>query len=260
MESQFSTGGRKWPRNLKDIAKDLERSDVLTRLPYFRRIRTDDGVLVSGTPVWLTRGGTVVTGARTAGIRTEEVRYYGDRFPLETVLIFEGVPRKDLKASFELGFGLPSDVVPPDGLRDGERLNPAHASVTFLFGAKCISCSRTPDPTTGHWTFGEQPLEAWGLDFSPSEVRLVQVSLGKPGGGRNAPPPLGLTVKGTQAAALTGTELPVAIQLQGTQLTATIQGKTYAFSVPADRPAGFYGVLVRGPGFAAIRKVQAGGR
>ena len=127
----------------------------------------------------------------------------------------------------------------------------------FLFGAKCIACDRTPDLTTGKWKFEKRRMEAWGLDISPSEVRLVQVSLARSGGGGNAPR-LALTAKGAQPAALTEANLPVAIQLQGTQLTATIQGKTYTFSVPPERAAGFYGVLVRGSGFAAIRKVQVG--
>jgi hypothetical protein len=50
----------------------------------------------------------------------------------------------------------------------------------------------------------------------------------------------------------------VSIKLQGAQLTATIAGKTYTFAVPADRVPGFYGVLLRGPGFAALRKLDVG--
>ena len=258
LDPHAEAAARRWTYNVKSVAKDMEREATVDRLADLRKLKRDDFVLVGRTPVWLTRG-AVVTGPRVDAVRAEELRYHGsETSPAETVLIFEGVPRKDLKASFELGFDIPPDFATPYGFGGREAPNPAHATVTFLFSARCIDCGRTPDPATGQWKFEQQPLQAWGLDLGPSEVRLVQLSLVERHGGRNAPSPLTLTPKGVQPAPSMGNSVPVSLKLQGTQLTATIAGKSYAFTLPADRPAGFYGVLVRGPGFAAIRKLDVG--
>lgn len=257
MGPQGDAFSARWKFEAKDIVKEIDRNEFVSRLPWFRQIRVDDHVLLGRTPVWPLRSGAV-SGPRADHVRTEEVRYHsGERQPDTNVLIFEGVPRKELKTSFELAFGLPPDFVRLYPKREREPPNAAHPHVTFLFAAKCIDCRRTPDPATGHWKFDRQPLSAWGLELGANEVRLVQVALdeGRGGGGS---PAVTITAQAAQPAALTGDTIPVSINLQGATLTATIQGKTFTFAVPAQRPAGFYGALLQGPGFVALRRLETG--
>jgi superfamily II DNA helicase RecQ len=48
----------------------------------------------------------------------------------------------------------------------------------------------------------------------------------------------------------------VVLRVQGGTVALTAGGKSASFQLPADIEAGFYGVLVRGPGFASLQALR----
>jgi TolB-like protein len=234
-------------------------------LPGLRRVEGDDYVLIGDTPVWSMRNRAdwndgsgphtrdidhFWTGRRRDPLRADEVRYYGSpglpawQTEASSVLVVEGVPRRELEARFEIDLTLPTDLpatVFDDDIPQG--WTPGRPRLVFFFRGRCIDC-------------GVRPMAAIGLAFAGDRVDLVEISVRRRSSALDPP---ALKVLASQAASRPSSpRTTVAVRIERDQALVTVNGRRLSFALPAEPPSGFYGFLIWKPGFVAIRDLRAG--
>ncbi len=232
----------------------------LALLDRVRKRGFDDSkhLLIGPHPTWtLQAPWWLRTGPRTDPRQAEQLRYYKDKpsnDETDTVVLFDGVPRADLEARFELGFDRPDDLgnsrIASGGWVDGRPI------VGFVFGVRDVRVKKQEDAS------GERvivrPTTQWMVRFDADAVRLVRMVE---------------TVRGSYERKdgwdeqLIGesrhkwgrgpSKVTVAVSDAG--VVVTVDGKRHRFDAPAER-TGFYGLQIRGIGFAEVARVRIDGR
>ena len=223
--------------------------------------------------------GQPFAGPRVDPRRADEIRYFKradrnddrDRF---TLLIVDGVPRRDLQTRYQLGFGAPpADFKTEPEQRRTREPPPAAAgvevgrpTVTFVFGVRDVNRVvrlEDKDGKEGARSGYPQiaPMRALGLRLEPTRAQLVDITRpsyteGRPWDGA------GLTMKPLGERALSrsaaGATVDVNVRVEGNKLKVSVAGET--FELPIDRPeSGFYGFLIEQPGYVALRQLDCGG-
>lgn len=260
-----------WDGNTGDglSPKALYLLSELRVLPDYRgqtgRVRSLFGyVLLGDTTVWavhsnLRRGsessGTgvedgaetlnLVTGARSDFKRTDELRYYGDgKKPVEPMIIADGLSKKDVALRFTVSFTPAADWWPRNVYhRDRKSIADANLEsgkpeVGFLYGVRGIDAHR-------------QPLHGYAVLIGDKGARHVEIAENPAASYKPAVEPYTYTDKGNESGSAPGATIKVTAKVAGDTVKVTVDGKSYSFKAPAER-TGFYGVFLRGKGYASI--------
>lgn len=186
---------------------------------------------------------SIVTGPRTDELRADEVRYYGLEDPkrqVEPLLLIDGVAKKDVTVRFVVSFTPAADWWPRSVYHSQKtsiadaNIDPSRPEVGFFYNL------RNPDAQ-------QMPLSADGVLIGADGVRQVSFTEER---GKHWK----ITPKSEQKGDTKGKELKVVAKVSGDSVKLTIDGKTYSWKVPADRE-GYYGLWLRGRGYAAIRQL-----
>ena len=223
-------------------------------------------VLIADHPVWQVQAAwfALGTGPRTDPRRAGAIRYAPDAevADADTLLVVDGVSRRDVRLAFNADFAVPADFWPfrphenspyrPDA--QGRR-----PEVGFVFGMRNIYADPEKDPRTQKEVL-VRPCRALAVIVADDGVRLEE--LVEQGEGNLL---AGVTHRGMkfahkelarQAVDLRSAKLlKTAFDVTGDKVTATINGKAYSFSVPKDHD-GFYGVAFAGNGFAEVSALK----
>lgn len=250
----YANGRFSTPKDFSSVMPQPERlASALTQ----GRHMSDEYVLIGTSPVWAV-GSQAWTGPRRDPRRAEELRYFSlpSKAARSTFLVVDGSAKKDIGLSFTLDFRRPADFQ-PSLLGNPAPVDPSMRPEIFVvFGARCVQCERQPDPRTGAWRFEEQPMEAWAIALGKDRSDLVKLSAYSLHGRGNKLDKI--EAKASQPLGNGGDDrVTVALQVQGSRATVTVNGKTFGFQVPTDTEAGFYGVLMRGPGFALVQGLRS---
>lgn len=241
----------------KDFARVQQRPEQLAQTLTERRvIASDSYVLLGPSPVWAV-GAHGWTGPRRDPRRAEELRYFGlpSKRVRSTFFVVDGLAKKDPGLAWQLAFTTPADFQPSLFGAAGPVDASARPEIFVVLSARCVDCESTPDPATGSWTFAEQPMEAWALALGRERSDLVKVVVHSL---RQASKPDQVEVKASQPVGLgAGQRATLAVQVQGNRASLTVNGKSASFQLPADAEAGFYGLLMRGPGFVAVQALRS---
>jgi hypothetical protein len=166
----------------------------------------------------------------------------------------DGVPRRDLQASFQVDFVPPRDFWPSSPRRDdafeAHRVEPGQARVTFLVRAQDVEREDGTDPRTDKPV--PHPLKALAVVIGADGVQLGAVEMIRGRDWMNAPEPV-LKVLAEKKAALSGA-VPVTVRVRGSRLEAQVGPVSLAATVP-ETGDGFLGFAFRGNGYLAVRKV-----
>jgi TolB-like protein len=267
--------------NVERIEDDLRRSFTpagalnergAADLTRGRQIHGSDNiygaVLIGNHAIWNVEG-QPWTGPRRDPLRADELRFFqppshrADRNPFALV-IADGVPRRDLRARFQVALGSPPADFKPDSVRRGADQPAApgadvgRPTVTFLFGVRDIERRVRQEGDDASYP-SIAPMRALGLRIEGDRVRLVDLTRETYLRGRSYDG-LKLTVKSladhalpraAAAAAAGGKPFDVSVAVEGKRVRVSIAGET--FDLPLDNPeTGFYGFVVEQPGYASI--------
>src|SRR5262249_47176575 len=106
----------------------------------------DRYVLVGDAPVWMLQEGwyTVTTGPRSDPLRADGIRFArldaSDK--IDTLLVVEGVPRRDLRMKFEVDLDPPADFW--NAREERFATKPARAELDILLGARDVDSDQRP--------------------------------------------------------------------------------------------------------------------
>lgn len=242
--------GSPFQETAEGLGADRPTPRDLHRLNYARRVQEGAYVLLGDAPVWVVRGGEgyrddpVVTGPRTDPLRARELRYYREGDGAEALAIVDGVPRRELQARFEVALQPAEDYWPPQLRPDKAatsakdlRLAPRRPEVAVAFALRDVQAD--PRPTRG--------LE---LVIAEDALRLVELTQADP---RKAPT---LKVLQERRVDLRGARtLEVSARVSGSGAELKVNGQSASFPLPGGERGGFYGIHLRGPGYAAVRGV-----
>jgi TolB-like protein len=240
-------------------------------LTDFRRFQGRNGVfgdvLVGGHVVWNVEG-QPWTGPRNDPRSADEIRYFevdpsryvGEHF---TLLIVDGVPRRDVQAKFRLAFDdLPADFRPERDSRSARRPTAqdktSRPTVTFVFGVRDINREGPRDKESNGRTIA--PMRARGLRIDTDRAELVEVTRPSYPDGKRYQVNVASKSLGAcnVARAASRSTVDVAIRVDGARIKATVGDQTCDLSM--DKPAtGFYGFLIERPGYVTIRPTAFGG-
>jgi hypothetical protein len=226
-------------------------------------------VRVGGHVVWNVEG-QPWTGPRSDPRRADEIRYFesdpstyaGERF---TLLIVDGVPRRDVQARFRLAFDdPPADFRPERDSRSTRRPTAqgkiSRPVVTFVFGVRDIYREAPRDKEQNDRTIA--PMRALGLRIDTDRAELVDVTRPSyPDRKRYQVKVASKSLGACNVARATSrSTVDVAIRVDGARIKATIGDQSCELTLDkADKPAaGFYGFLIERPGYVAIRPAAFG--
>ncbi len=206
-----------------------------------RRGRESSGTGVEDRPESL----NLVTGARSDWKRTDELRYYGDgKKPVEPMIIAEGLSKKDVALRFAVSYTPAADWWPRNVYHRDRKslaevpLESGKPEVGFLYGVRAIDAHR-------------QPLRAYAVLIGDKGVRHVEIAENPAASYKDTVEPYTYTDKGNEAGGASGATIKVSAKVFGDTVKVTVDGKSYSFKAPAER-TGFYGVFLRGKGYASI--------
>jgi hypothetical protein len=238
----------------------------LTEARAFRSNYNASGWVNIGNHVVWNAVGDSATGPRRDPRRADEIRYGAraiERRPF-TLLIVDGVPRRDVQARFQLAFGAPPadfKIEPPrksEELAAQPGIDQGRPTVTFVFGVQDIEHELRQDgPGASDQTF--MPMRALGVRIEPSRVQLVDLTRAPYERGR-VPAPLAVRPLAEHALARpsSGDALDVGVRVEGKKGTISVGDETAELSI--DRPeAGFYGFVIEKPGYVSVRQLACGG-
>jgi TolB-like protein len=227
------------------------------RLTEARKLHHNQFILVGDAPAWTTDASDLFSGPRRDPRRTDEVRYYlapGYKDLRPRVLMVDGVPRRDLQASFQVDFVPPRDFWPDSPRRsegfDAHRLDPGQARLTFLVRAQDVQRDDGTDARTDKPV--PHPLRALAVVIGADGVQLGTVEIIRGRDWMNAPEPA-LKVLAEKKAALSGA-VPVTVRARGNRLEVQVGSVSLAATVP-ETGDGFLGFAFRGNGYLAVRKL-----
>ena len=230
------------------------------RMTQARKLSQSQFFLLGDVPAWTVDASDLFSGARRDQRRTDELRYYlqpgyTDK-RLRTVMV-DGIPRRDVQASFQLELSPPRDFWPSSPRRDdsfeSHKVLPGQAQVTVLVRAVDVERDPADDPRTGKPV--PHPCKALALVIAADSVQLATVELARGGSWSDAPEPR-VKVLAERKVALSGT-VPVTVRARGGKLEAQVGAVSLSASVP-EGPDGFVGFAFRGNGYAAVRKLSVG--
>jgi hypothetical protein len=244
---------------------------ALKELTKLRAWPGSDYLLVGEGPLWVVRGHeTLSTGPRFDGLRAGAIRFYQKetKQQRDTLGVLDGVPRRDVSARFHVSFAPAADWW-PDGVYPKKtdasladvKYDRGRPEVGFLFGARDVDVDLQRDAGTQRDTL-VRPLRGLAVRIKPDAVELVEVIETKRQHQYLAagPDEFAMNVKQTQKAELSGkTELDVSIDVAGDSVKVTVGDKTFKFAAPPDR-TGFYGLHLRGNGYAEISRLKISSR
>jgi TolB-like protein len=226
------------------------------RLTEARKLNQRQLILIGDVPAWTLDASDLFSGPRRDPRRTDEVRYYlGPRYRdlRPRLLMVDGVPRRDLQASFQVDFAPPRDFWPDSPSRgdgfESHRIDSGAARVTFLLRARDIERDDGTDPRTDKPV--PHPLEAVAVVIGADGVQLGTVEIVRGRDWMNAPDPA-LKVLAQRRASLSGA-VPVTVRARGNRLEAQVGSVSLAATVPEGE--GFLGFAFRGNGYLAVRKI-----
>lgn len=230
------------------------------RLTEARKLGQNQFFLLGEVPAWTLEAGDLYSGARRDPRRTDELRYYlrpGYTDKRLRMVMVDGLPRRDLQASFQVDLNPPRDFWPSSPRRDqtfaDHKLEVGKVQVTFLVRAIDVQRDPSDDPRTNKPV--PHPCKAIAVVIASDGVQLAAVELASGGRWSEAPEPR-ITVLAERKAALSGV-VPVAVRARGTRLEAQVGPVNLSAAVP-DGPEGFVGFAFRGNGYAAVRKLAVG--
>ncbi len=245
-----------WSDNVRDDAR--KRLLTMTRpaawdlyvLSKARRfLKERDYVIVDDTPMWAVRASDEVlsTGPRTDPLRAKELRYHRNDRGRDAFIVVGGVPRKDVEARFEIVYTPADDWWPGQHQPEGgstetppRPVDPRRPDVAFAFGVRDVLADK-------------RPLRSFQIVVAADAVRLCEVVQ------KDAYAPADVKVLAQEAVDLRGQKkVEVVAKIAGGNISVNVGGKSVTFKAPAER-TGFYGVQFRGPGYAAVTKMKAGG-
>jgi hypothetical protein len=226
-------------------------------------------VIVGGHVVWNVVG-QPWTGPRSDPRRADEIRYWKvppsdpkydhERF---TLLIVDGVPRRDVQTKFQLAFdGPPADFRTERDSRSARQSalqeGISRPAVTFVFGVREIDRVEPEDKNHSGRTIA--PMRALGLRIDTDRAELIEITRPSyPDGKRYDVSVFSKSIGAcTVARAASRATVNVAIRVEGARVKATIGDQSCALATDKP-PAGFYGFLVERPGYVAIRPTAFGG-
>lgn len=267
-----------YPENtLREAQKLLEAPPsspaVSAALADLRRFpRRERYVLLGPAPAWPIMGTEyLVTGPRDEPLRAAEVRYHrgppksaNSAEPSDAVLVLGGQPGRELDLRLEVSFRAPPDFWPPgrrarrDSTAADGAPDPGRPEVGVLFGLRDLEAGEEVDPKTGQKTL--RPLRGGLLLLREGAVAAGEIveTERKRGWGATPARTLQPTLREERRADLRGETIPVSVRVAGGAVKAQIAGQSYSFSIPAE--AGFVGLLFRGAGYAAVRKLSLGAK
>ena len=220
----------------------------------------DEYVLIGRHPAWtLQAGWWLRTGPRTDPLRGDSMRYYkpGDKTDeLDTVVLFDGVPREDLTARFELGWSRPADWAQPSRMRDLAEEKPwttDRPTVGFLLGVRDVMVDEQEDES------GEdvlaRPMTGWLVLFTSDRVQLVRQVESRRGIWDRKEAFDREILASAPVRWSKGKRSKVTIKVEGRAIKVTVDGKTHSFAAPAER-RGFYGFQAWGFGYWDVESLK----
>jgi TolB-like protein len=239
---------------------------ALTEAREFRGEHNASGWVVVGNHVVWNTVGEPWTGPRRDPLRADEIRYFSarpdERHPF-TLLIVDGIPRRDLQARYQLEFGLP-----PADFKSDSPLNPdapaapgidlGRPTVTFVFGVRDLRRQlRTDEQSASDRKLA--PMSAFGVRLEPSRVQLVDLRRASYVHGQ-ATGAVSVNALSSHALSRTsgGGPVDVAVRVEGKRVKVTVAGETTDLAIPRTE-AGFYGLLIEQPGYVSVRQMDFGG-
>lgn len=243
----------------------------LTEARRFRGGYNAHGDVIVGDHVIWNIEGQPWTGPRSDSRRADEIRYFKgvpsnpkydrQRF---TLLIVDGVPRRDVRARFQVGFDGPPDDFRSErdgrgAARPGLQEKPSRPAVTFVFALRDIDRKEPEDKKQSHRAVA--PMRARGLRIDGERVELVEITRPSyPDGSRYdvdlSSKPIGTC---SLARAASRSTVDVDVRVDGGRLKATVGDARCELSMD-EPPAGFYGFAIEQPGYVTIRPLAFGGR
>jgi TolB-like protein len=218
-------------------------------------------VLIAEHPVWQVQAAQFAlgTGPRPDPRRASAIRYAPDMEVAgeDTLLVIDGAARRDVRLAFDVDFAVPADFWP--FRRDTSPYRPdakgRHPEVGFVFGMRNIYAEPEKDPRTQKEVI-VRPCRALAVIVGDGGVRLEELVQEGEGNAWAGVAHRGMTFVhkelGRQKLDLRSARIvKAAFEVAGDKVTATVNGKAYAFPVPKDHQ-GFYGVGFAGNGFAEL--------
>ena len=241
---------------------DTERAQTLRDLREIRQHQTRFHEHV----VWWARTSphsSLSSGPRSQPYCYDEVRYY-DTCDLgaknragDEMLLFDGIRANDLTMEFEVNYQPAKDWWPrrfrpgAASLTSLDSWRPEHPHVGFVFGVRNVDCQQ--------WQ--NQPTTGFAVMLEPKKVTLSELKATENSTLRTTNGVLDLQViEETEWDGLNTDWNHVTITIHGGRIQVKVDGLDHELKAPNDR-RGYYGLLMRGPGYAAIRhpRVHAGG-
>ena len=212
--------------------------------------RHDSYWLLGDHPAWKlgTHRATLSTGAQpSAPYRSQEVRFYdakelSNEESGDAILIFDGRQRSDLGFDFLLSNEIAEDFgIGEDFYRPLDFEKKSTPEIGILFGAKDLEN-------------GSRPLHGFAVTIGAASVRLDEVrsALDKKRGEAS----FSVTVVSEQKrAALSRKPIRVSFSVRDKTVELSLDGTRYSFRSPAPTD-GFYGLLFKGYGYAAVSEIK----
>lgn len=246
------------------LLRSLGKLRAFPTTGHSNRSGSDLYVIVGAKPVWVLQEGwyTLTTGPRTDALRAGSIRFarLDAADTVDTMLIIEGVPRRDVHLELEVNYDAPADFY---NARE-ERLpaRPARPEVGILFGARDLDCDKQGDEKGGKVV--ARPMRAELLALREDAIELVDVAETERGvngrlGVLREAKRFARTVRTRQAADLRARKLAVEVDIAGDTATVRVNGTSASFKVPAER-TGFYGLQFNGVGYVEVRGIKTGAR
>ena len=218
----------------------------------------DEHLLIGPHPTWsLQATWWLRTGPRSDPLQADALRYYKDRSAddvTDTIVLFDGVPRTDLQARFELAFDRPEDLLSSRIEEHGwvdER-----PTVGFVFGVRDVRVDEQEDPDTGEDVI-VRPTTEWMIRFDEDAIRLVRMTE-TVRGSYDRKDGWDEQVLGTSRVKWGRGPAKVTIAVKDGGVVVTVDGKRHKFDAPTER-GGFYGLQIRGLGYAEVSAVRIDG-
>ena len=247
------SGAKEWALR-RDVKEPLSPIGAYW-LTEARKLPHKGYFLVGEVPAWTVNAEDLFSGPRRDPRRTDEVRYYlrpGYQDLRPRLMMIDGVPRRDLQASFQVDLAPPRDFWPSSPYKgdtfESHRLEPGQATLTFLVRAQDVERDDSYD--AGNKPI-PHPLKALAVVIGRDRVQLGTIEIVRGRNWMNVPEPA-LKVLAEKKAALSGV-VPVTVRARGNRLEAQVGSVSVSATVPESE--GFLGFAFRGNGYLAVRKI-----
>jgi len=260
----------------RHLFRDVAHTRMFPESGHWGWGNADIFVLIGDHPVWQMQGEqwALGTGPRTDPRRAEAIRYapeekIDDDDGDDSVVIVDGLARRDVRLAFDADFAMPADLWPfrSDNSPARPDSKGRRPDVSFVFGMRNIYADEVQDPKAKKPVIA-RPFHALAVVVGDGAVRLEELTQQPEGrhscnahaGVAHRGMKLGHKELGRQAADLRSAKaFKAAFEVTSDAVKATVNGKLYSFPVPADH-SGFYGVGFAGKGFADVHALKVGAK